>query len=233
MLELENVASGYGKKQILFEVSLRAATGEIVAIIGPNGSGKSTLLKSIFGLVYVWGGRVSFGGCDITNRAPEENARRGVGYVPQGNRVFQDLTVRENLEVGGYTLPRRGVLPGRLERVLALFPALSERLRLRADRLSAGEKQMLALARALVVEPPLLLLDEPSLGLAPRVAATALDTLKSVARDLATTIVLVEQNVREALAVSHRVYGMKLGRIVLAEPAQSLLDDTRLRELFL
>jgi ABC-type branched-subunit amino acid transport system ATPase component len=232
LLEVETLVTGYGNKQVLNGVSLDVAAGEIVALIGHNGAGKSTLLKAVFGLLPIWQGKVSLDGKALNSLRPRELLRGGISYVPQGNRVFSDLTVRENLEVAGVTLPNKVRLKEGIERVLPLFPALIPRLRQRAGTLSGGEKQMLALANALVMSPRLLLADEPSLGLAPQLVSVALRHIQELNRDLKVTILIVEQKVREVLKIAHRVYVLRDGEVSFSGVAATV-DDAKLREVYL
>jgi len=232
MLTVENLVTGYGKKQVLNGVSLEVSAGEIVALIGHNGAGKSTLLKAAFGLLPIWQGQVSLDGKALNAPNPREMLRAGVAYVPQGNRVFTDLTVRENLEVAGTTLPNKASRNEGIERGLGLFPALRPRLRQRAGTLSGGEKQLLALANALVVSPRLLLMDEPSLGLAPQHVAEALRHVQEINRDSTVTVLIVEQKVREVLKIAGRVYVLRTGRVSFHGPTREL-DDAKLRDVYL
>jgi branched-chain amino acid transport system ATP-binding protein len=232
LVKVESLVTGYGKKQVLNGVSLNVAAGEIVALIGHNGAGKSTLLKTVFGLLSIWEGKVILDDTPLKSPNPRKLLHAGVSYIPQGNRVFTDLTVRENLEVAGITLQDKTQLKEGIERVLALFPALLPRLRQRAGTLSGGEKQMLALANALVVSPRLLLADEPSLGLAPQLVSEALRHIQDLNRNDKVTILIVEQKVREVLKIAHRVYVLRNGRISFDGPA-STLDDAKLREVYL
>jgi len=231
LLEIRDLEAGYDKRPVLHGVSFDMSPGEIVALVGPNGAGKSTLLKSIFGLVKAPRGTITFRGREIQNRNPSDNVRDGLSCVLQGSRVFTELSVRENLEVGGHTLPPRDV-KGRIEEALSVFPDLRALQRRNAATLSTGEKQMLAMARALMLQPALLLADEPSLGLGPRLAHSALMHLRDLNAQFGTAILLVEQNVREALAVAQRVYVLRLGRIVLADNPESLTPEV-LRQAFL
>jgi branched-chain amino acid transport system ATP-binding protein len=233
MLEASGITAGYGERMIVHEVSVRASTREIVAIIGPNGAGKSTLLKAIFGLVRVNHGKVILGGRDITNREPEVNVAAGLSYVPQGSPLFRSLSVRENLDVGGYTLASRAQVEERREEIYELFPALRARARVPAAHLSTGEAQMLSLGRALMLRPRVLLLDEPSLGLAPRMAESALDTVRGLNDKLGATVLIVEQNVAQVLAISSRTYVLRAGRVVLEASSTGLTDPEALREAFL
>ena len=232
-LSVRSLITGYGKKQVVNGVSLEIAPGEIVALIGHNGAGKSTLLKALFGLLPIWSGEVAFNGDDLQKPKPRDLLRAGVAYVPQGNRVFTDLTVRENLEMGGVTLSNKAQLKDGIERVFTLFPALKPELRRRAGTLSGGEKQMLALGNALILSPRLLLLDEPSLGLAPPLVREALTRIKEINRDSGVTVLIVEQKVREVLKIAHRVYVLRNGLVSFSGPADSLSDDVKLREVYL
>ena len=233
MLEVRELETGYGKKQVVFGLSLDVREGEIVALIGPNGAGKSTVLKAICGLIPEWRGEIRFEGTPTNGSTPAQNVARGMIFAPQGNRVFADLTVMENLEIGGYPLPRKEAKE-RIAQVLTLFPALKERTRQDAGRLSGGEQQMLALARALVPRPKLLMLDEPSLGLAPNLVATVFRRIADINRETRVGIIIVEQKVRQVLDLCQRVYSMKLGRIAFEGPPEELkADKARLRDLFL
>lgn len=233
LLNVDAVVSGYGKKQVLNGVTLDVASGEIVALIGHNGAGKSTLLKAVFGLLPIWKGQVVLEGVVLLSPKPRELLRAGVAYVPQGNRVFTDLTVRENLEMGGITLSNGARLNEGIERVFTLFPSLKSRLRQYAGTLSGGEKQMLALANALVLSPRLLLLDEPSLGLAPPLVTEALGRIQQISTASGVAALIVEQKVREVLRIAQRVYVLRNGVVSFSGPAASLNDDTKLREVYL
>jgi branched-chain amino acid transport system ATP-binding protein len=233
VLRLENLVTGYGKKQVLNGVSLSVGRCEIVALIGHNGSGKSTLLKAVFGLIPVWHGQVLFGDKAVLSPKPREWLRMGVAYVPQGSRVFTDLTVQENLEMGGITLPsKRAVIDG-MDSVFTLFPVLKKKLKQRAGTMSGGEKQMLALANALILSPKLLLLDEPSLGLAPPLVSEALAQIQEISRHDGVTVLIVEQKVREVLKIARRVYVLRNGNVSFCGAANELKDDTKLRAVYL
>lgn len=233
LLEIKQLETGYGKKQVLFNVSMEIADGEIVAIIGPNGAGKSTVLKATCGLLPAWKGNVILGGNRITGSTPARNVSRGLTFCPQGNRVFSDLSVTENLEIGGYRLPRRELRP-RIEEVLAIFPSLKDRLRQNAGTLSGGEQQMLAVARALIPQPKLLMLDEPSLGLAPGLVDDVFKLISRVGAEQGVSILIVEQKVRKVLELSDRVYALKLGEVAFAGESAALKEDAqRLRDIFL
>jgi len=233
MLEIKELQTGYGKKQVLFGVSLEVPKGEIVALIGPNGAGKSTILKAVCGLIPVWQGEIRFNGTATNGSTPAQNVARGITFAPQGNRVFDELTVMENLEIGGFQLPAKE-LRGRIEEVFELFPVLKERSRQYAGRLSGGEQQMLALARALVPKPKLLMLDEPSLGLQPNLVGSVFETVSRINRDTGVAILIVEQKVRQVLELCHRVYSIKLGKVAfVGEPNELKEDKDKLKELFL
>ena len=232
MLQISELETGYGQKQVLFGPSLEVRSGEIVALIGPNGAGKSTVLKAVCGLIPVWKGEVRFEGVRLNGSTPAHNVSRGITFCPQGNRVFGSMTVLENLEVGGFQLPRAD-LRKRIEEVLAMFPVLKERNRQEAGRLSGGEQQMLALARALVPKPKLLMLDEPSLGLSPNIVETVFEKVRHINQETGVTVLIVEQKVRDVLRIAKRAYGMRLGRIALeGNPSEVLVGDN-LKRLFL
>ena len=230
-LEVQALETGYGKAQVLFGVDLEVEAGEIVALLGPSGSGKTTLLRALSGLLRPWKGSVLLGGKDLRGLSPARRARLGLGHVPEGRQLFPLMTVEENLRLGAAFLA-----PGRekegYERVYALFPRLAERRRQLAGTLSGGEQQMLAIGRALMGFPRILLVDEPSLGLSPRLAEEVLLALKEVARG-GVGVLLVEQNVALSLEVAERGYVLEHGRVVLEGPAQALAQDPRVREAYL
>lgn len=232
LLMVGNLVTGYGKKQVLNGVTLEISAGEIVALIGHNGAGKSTLLKALFGLIRVWKGQVALDGKGLRSASPRELLRAGVSYVPQGNRVFSDLSVRENLEMAGVTLPNRRLNEG-FDRVFMLFPKLKPLLRQRAGTLSGGEKQMLALANALVLSPRLLLLDEPSLGLSPPLVAEALRRVQQISHDSGAAVLIVEQKVREVLKIAQRVLVLRNGSVAFSGLTADLSDENKLREVYL
>ncbi len=230
VLEASDLVAGYGTKQVLHGVSLRVEAGEIVALIGHNGAGKTTLLKTLFGLLPVRGGEVRYAGRPITGRRAALNVRDGLSFVPQGHGIFTDLTVGENLELGGYSVGAAD--PERLAAIYDLFPILKERREQRAGTLSGGQQQMLALGLALVLRPKLLLLDEPSLGLAPVLVQRVLESVQEINRRFGTAALLVEQNVKQALRIAGRVYVMKVGQISLEDRAEALLARRDLWQLF-
>ena len=233
MLKVEKLETGYGKKQVLFGIDIEASEGKVTAIIGPNGSGKSTALKSIFGLISVWKGSVSYKNKDITNRSTQANVKDGIAFVPQGNRVFDEMTVLENLEIGGFHLPKKN-FQTELNKIWELFPELEQRKKQNSGKLSGGEKQMLALGRALINSPRLLLMDEPSLGLSPKLVTFMMNHIRKINHEFGVTVLIVEQKVREVLEVCHHVYSIKLGKIAYSGKPEIIKNDKeKLRELFL
>ncbi len=230
ILEAREVTSGYGEVEILHDVSIKVEEGEIVTIIGPNGAGKSTLLKTIFGLLPCKRGGISFGGEDVTGQPPQVMVRKGMCYVPQSDNVFPTLTVQENLEMGAFI--RRDDYRSKIEEVLALFPDVLERRHTRAGKLSGGQRQMLALARALMLEPRVLLLDEPSASLAPNMVQLVFAKIQDINRS-GVAIVMVEQNARESLKLSHRGYVLAMGQNRLEDSGQSLLESEEVGKLYL
>lgn len=232
-LTATSLVAGYGKRRVLDGVSLAVGRGEIMALIGHNGAGKSTLLKAFFGLLPIWEGELVFDGNRVRAPTPYRMKRMGVSYVPQGNRVFGDLTIYENLQVGAFTLRDNTRLKDRIDHALSLFPALQKKLRQRAYTLSGGEKQMLTLATALVLSPRALLVDEPSLGLAPHLVAEALGHISQISRELGTTVLVVEQKVRDVLKIAGRVCVLRNGRISFLGASDELLDEARLRDVYM
>jgi branched-chain amino acid transport system ATP-binding protein len=232
MLEVHELEAGYGPIRALDRVSLDVDEGELVAIIGANGAGKTTLLMAISGIVPSRGGTVRFRGESITGRKPHEIMRLGIGHSPEGRRIFPRLTVRENLELGGFTQPDGWQLKRDIAAACELFPVLGTRMSQLGGTLSGGEQQMLALARAIVGRPKLLLLDEPSLGLAPLIVAKIFEVIASLsARGIA--VVLVEQNARAALRLASRGYVLETGRITLTGSGPDLAADPRVRDAYL
>jgi ABC-type branched-subunit amino acid transport system ATPase component len=211
-MRAEGVTAGYGGDPVIYAVSVRAEPREVVSIVGPNGSGKSTLLKSLVGVLRVSAGTVMVGDRDVTNLPPEEVARAGVGYVPQVDDVFAPLTVRENLEMGGYLLPRKQV-SAHVEQVLAVFPRLGSMLGRPAGKLSGGERKMLAMGRVLMLEPAVFLLDEPTANLAPAIARSLLDEHVRRLAEGGATVLIVEQRAKAVLAISDRTYVLGGGRL--------------------
>jgi branched-chain amino acid transport system ATP-binding protein len=223
LLEVEGIESGYGKKTVLQGVTLRVHEGEVVTMLGHNGAGKSTTLKTILGLLPARAGQVRFAGETWANGNPVENVRRGMALVPQGRGVFPDLTVLENLMLGAYTQRDAQSNAARLREVIELFPMLHERRAQRVGTLSGGQQQMVAVGMALMPRPRLMMMDEPSIGLAPVLVQRVLETARQINRRFGTAIILVEQNIKTALGVADRAYVMKSGRVVLEKPAVDLL----------
>ncbi len=232
MLRVSGLSSGYGKLQILSGVSLEAEPGKITVVVGPNGSGKSTLLKSIAGVATTFSGTVELDGTNLTKKSPTEIARSGVAYLPQTENVFTNLSVRENLRLSGYTL-KDADYPVMLKRSLELFPQLDRYLGTKASELSGGERQMVAMAMALMRKPKLVMFDEPTANLAPRVATQVLETVAKVAREMTLTTLLVEQNARRALEMGDRAYLLVSGRNVFTGSCRELLDHKELGRLYL
>ncbi len=230
VLQAQDVVAGYGEVEILHGVSLAVAEGEVVAVIGPNGAGKSTLLKALFGLVSVRDGSVQLLGRDVTNQSPDRIVQCGMSYVPQVENVFPSLSINENLEMGAFV--RRDGLRDRLERVYGLFPDIASRRGERAGRLSGGERQMLALARALMLDPKVLLLDEPSASLSPIMVDSIFEKIGEINRG-GTAVLLVEQNAKEALTFSQRAYVLAMGENRFEGEAQSILDNEEVGKLYL
>jgi branched-chain amino acid transport system ATP-binding protein len=230
LLDVEGLDAGYGDLQILTGVDMSVGDGEYVTIVGPNGAGKSTVMKSVFGLTTHMGGRVTFDGHDITGLPPEEIIHYGVGYVPQNENVFASLTVQENLEMGAYILDE--VPEDALEEVFERFPILEERKNQRAGTMSGGQQQMLAMGRALMLDPDLLLLDEPSAGLAPDLVDEMFDKVDEI-NDAGTAILMVEQNAKEALRRCDRGYVLANGQNRYVDTGDELLNDPEVRQEFL
>jgi branched-chain amino acid transport system ATP-binding protein len=214
-LEVRGVESGYGKIQVLWGVDVTLKEGSMVAVLGPNGAGKTTLLRTIMGIIRTWRGSVMMYGLDITSMPSHKRVELGLTMVPEGRRLFPDLTVRENLELGAYTRRARERIGETLELVFNLFPRLKERLHQKAGSLSGGEQQMLAIARALMTRPKVLMLDEPSQGLAPKIAWEVAETLDKIRREVDISVILVEQNVALALEKADYIYLLEQGRVVL------------------
>jgi branched-chain amino acid transport system ATP-binding protein len=232
LLELQDIHAYYGKIRALKGVSLSVARGEIVTLIGSNGAGKTTTLRTVLGTVRPLRGTVSFGGRRIDRVPTHRIARLGIAQSPEGRRIFAPMTVLENLELGAFSRADREAIPRDLERVLTLFPRLRDRLQQKGGTLSGGEQQMLAMGRALMARPDMLLLDEPSMGLSPILVETIFEIIRDINR-LGTTILLVEQNARMALRVAHRGYVIQTGRIVLQDAASALLHSDVVRKAYL
>src|SRR5437867_1147475 len=231
-LELEGVYSGYGNIMALRRISLEVFAGEIVTLIGSNGAGKTTTLRTISGLVKAREGSMWFGGARLNDLPPYAIVRRGISQAPEGRGIFQRLTVMENLQLGAYVRPRTGIAAD-LERVFSLFPRLKERARQPGGTLSGGEQQMLAIGRALMANPRLLLLDEPSMGLSPILTEMIFETIRDINARLGTTILLVEQNAYMALTLASRGYVLESGEIVTHAPSAELREDPQIRRAYL
>jgi branched-chain amino acid transport system ATP-binding protein len=232
LLEVENLVARYGRITALGGISLHVDEGEIVALIGANGAGKTTTLRAISGLLRPASGRVTFDGHDLTGIAPHEIVRLGVGHAPEGRRVFPRMTVRENLELGAYTRSGKREIAADSERVLEIFPRLRERLEQRAGTMSGGEQQMLAIGRALMARPRLLLLDEPSLGLSPLLVQTIFGVIREI-NARGTTILLIEQNATQALAIASRGYVLEVGRVTHADSSANLVASPLVQAAYL
>ena len=232
MLVLERVSAGYGSVEVLRDVSLRVDEGEMVCILGANGAGKSTAVRTISGLIRPNAGAITFLGERLDGRPAHAVLKRGIAQCPEGRRIFPEMTVRENLEMGAYVRGRTGAHPDDLERVYRHFPRLAERARQVGGTLSGGEQQMLAIGRALMSNPRLLLLDEPSLGLAPTMVETVFRVIAEIRRQ-GVTVLMVEQNAALALRMADRAYVMESGRVALEGPARALLDNAEVRRAYL
>ena len=230
LLEARDIVAGYGETEILHGVSITVDTGEIVTIIGPNGCGKSTLMKSVIGLVNVGSGSVMFRGNEISNLPPEQIVRNGLCYVPQTANVFPSLTIRENLDMGAFI--RKDDYRARIEEMFEIFPDLADRPNRNAGSLSGGQRQMLAIARALMLDPVMLLLDEPSAGLSPLMMGSVFERIRSI-NSMGVSILLVEQNAREALGMSDRGYVLSAGENRLEDRGPALLDNPEIARLYL
>jgi branched-chain amino acid transport system ATP-binding protein len=233
LLRLSNIESSYGPVQAIRGVSLEVRTGSIVAVLGANGAGKTTILKTISGIVDPQKGNVWFDGEEIACRDPDWIVRRGISHVPEGREVFPLLTVRENLLMGAYTRRDRAGVEADLERMYGYFPILRERAGQEAGQLSGGQQQMLAIARALMSRPRLLLLDEPSLGLSPKLTREIFDIVRRINREEGVTMLVVEQNASIALATAHFGYVIEVGRVVMEDTCERLLQKEDIREFYL
>ncbi len=231
LLELARVTAGYGHFTALWDVDLRVDAGEAVAVVGPNGAGKTTLLRVISGMLAPRAGKVTFEGASLAGRPAYEVVGHGIAHVPEGRRIFAALTVAENLRMGAYLPAARRTFGESRDRVFALFPALAERHRQRAGSLSGGEQQMLAIGRALMSHPKLILLDEPSMGLAPVMVLRLFDLIRRV-REEGYTILVVEQNVRQVLKLVDRAYLLEVGRIKMEGRAQDLAEQDFVRKAY-
>ena len=232
MLELENVSSGYGKVQILWDVSFKIREKEIVSIIGPNGAGKTTLVKTIMGVLPARSGSIKFKKEPVQKLPPYEIVKKGLVMIPEGREIFPRMTVEENLLLGSYSVKDKDIVQDSKEKVYQVFPILKKKMKAQAQTLSGGEQQMLVICRSLMSNPQLLILDEPSLGLAPIVVEKVLDTVAKINED-GVTILLVEQNIRDSLNISDRGYVLEEGKIILEGEGRGLLSNNHIKEVYL
>ncbi len=232
LLAVTGLVAGYGKKTVVRGVDLELNAGEIMVVLGHNGAGKTTLLHTVFGLITPQAGRVAFDGRDITGRDPSANIADGIALVPQGHGIFRTLSVRQNLELGGFSVTDRELAAERLQRSFALFPVLEERQQQIGGTLSGGQQQMLAIGMALMSGPRLLILDEPSIGLAPLLVERVMDSIREINRTLGTTILLVEQNLKHGLAIAARAVVLNRGSKLYDGDPAALGDERKLVEMF-
>lgn len=232
MLEIQGLTAGYGRRPIVESIDLKVGAGEIVALIGHNGAGKSTLLKALFNLVPARVGTIALAGRDVTTLRAQHLLAAGLAYVPQEHSVFPQLTIAENLRMGAYLIDDAALYRTRLEAVLRLFPQLAARGKQMAGTLSGGEQRVLEIARTLLMDPKIILLDEPSIGLAPQMIRTVFDAVRTL-KDQGKSVLVVEQNVRKALETADRGYVLELGRIALEDRAAALIGDERVTRLYM
>ena len=232
MLEVEKVSAGYGMVQILWDVSFKINEKEIVSIIGPNGAGKTTLVKTIAGLIQAKNGAIRFKGENIEKLPPYDIVKKGITLIPEGREIFPRMTVDENLMLGAYTIKDKSKVKDTKEKVYQIFPVLKKKEKALAQTLSGGEQQMLVICRSLMSNPTLLILDEPSLGLAPIIVEKVLDTLEKINED-GVTILLVEQNIRDSLNIAHRAYVLEEGKIIIEGKGRELLTNDHIKEVYL
>ena len=232
VLALDNIVAGYGAMTILNGTTFNVRRATITTVIGPNGAGKSTVFKTIFGMLKARTGTITFDGADITNNTPRQLLERGICYVPQGRNIFPELTVRHNLELGGFAAPSGIKIDERIEAAMVRFPILRQKADAQASTLSGGQQKLLEIARGLLLDPTLILIDEPSIGLSPLMVQETFDILQDL-RAKGVTILLVEQNAKSALQISDDGLVLELGRTRMAETAETLLNDPRVGQLFL
>ena len=232
MLEVKNVSAGYGMIQILWDVSFRIKEKEIVSIIGPNGAGKTTLVKTIMGLLPAKTGSIKFKGEKIENLPPYEIVKKKISLIPEGRDIFPRMTIEENILLGAYTLNDKQKVKDSQERIYQIFPVLRKKEKVLAQTLSGGEQQMLVIGRSLMSSPELLILDEPSLGLAPIIVAKVLDTLRQINEE-GVAVLLVEQNIRDSLNIAERGYVLEEGKIIIEGKGRELLANDHIKEVYL
>jgi branched-chain amino acid transport system ATP-binding protein len=232
MLEVKNVSAAYGMIQILWDVSFKIKEKEIVSVIGPNGAGKTTLVKTIMGLLPAKSGTISFKGENIENLPPYEIVKKGVTLIPEGRDIFPKMSVEENLLLGAYTIKDKQKVKDSKERIYQIFPVLHKKEKAMAQTLSGGEQQMLVIGRSLMLSPELLILDEPSLGLAPIIVAKVLDTLQEINEE-GVAVLLVEQNIRDSLNIADRGYVLEEGKIIIEGEGRELLSNDHIKEVYL
>ena len=232
MLEIKDLFVSYGMMEVLHGISLKVEEKELVSVIGPNGAGKTTLIKSVMGLVKPASGQILYNGQDITNLPAHKRAGMGIGYVPEGRRVFGKLTVEENLRMGAYELKDKKKIADNMAMVYDIFPRLGERKDQLASTMSGGEQQMLAISRALMLDPKMLLIDEVSMGLMPIMVNTCFDVIKKL-NDQGITILVVEQNANKALKVAHRGYVLETGNIIISDTAENMRKDDTVQKAYL
>ncbi|KAA3660265.1 MAG: ABC transporter ATP-binding protein [Chloroflexi bacterium] len=233
MLQVNNIDVAYGDAQVLFDVSLDIKQGELVAVIGANGAGKTTLLKTISGILKPQKGSISFQNNVISDQPPNRTVANGIIHVPEGRLLFPEMSVRENLRMGAFLMKDKDVINGRLDSVFEMFPRMKERTSQMAGTLSGGEQQMLAVGRGLMAGPTLLMLDEPSLGLAPKLVQQVFDLAQQINQEMGVTVLLVEQNVRLSCEISNRAFVLENGRIALQGPGSEMLENDHVRRAYL
>jgi branched-chain amino acid transport system ATP-binding protein len=232
MLEVENLSSGYGLIQILWDISFKIDEKEIVSIIGPNGAGKTTLVRTLMGLLPAKNGTICLKGKNIENLPPYEIVMKGVTLIPEGREIFPNMTVKENMLLGAYTINDKALVEESEEKVHKIFPVLKKKEKALAQTLSGGEQQMLVIGRSLMSNPELLILDEPSLGLAPIIIGKVLDTLRKINEE-GVAVLLVEQNIRDSLNIANRGYVLEKGKVVLEGKGRELLSNDHIKEVYL